>query len=382
MITPAQRAEIRRLYYSEHWKLGTIATELGLHRETVRGAVEREPGAGRPALYRPSALDPYLPFIRDTLAQYPRLRATRIHEMVRLRGYPGSVNQLRRIVKRLRPEAGRTVYRRVVTLVGESAQVDRPGDDRAVVVVGPVPSSSSSYAASTGRASLPVELTPACAGRLLPAGAVPVVSSFLAFVRGTSGRSFDDYPFTCPRPWARAPRTGAIGPGPCRNLRSTAPRWPGSAARTVPALSLRGGPAGAPGTSAGTQEPHVSSERAVLMRRRRRCRPHRRLRPRAGARPSGPPWPSRPWVSVRRGPTTWRSWVHLEVTPRRKRRIQGARLPVLKTLDASSFEAQPAAALQVLAAGSSPRLPTSCAPAFLNPKTPAAFYVPGSLNCA
>ena len=115
---------IRRLFYSEHWKLGTIAAQLGLHRETVRAAVERESGAGRPGLYRPSALDPYLPFIRDTLAQYPSLRATRIHEMVRQRGYPGSVNQLRRIVKRLRPETGRTVYRRVVTLVGESAQVD------------------------------------------------------------------------------------------------------------------------------------------------------------------------------------------------------------------------------------------------------------------
>ena len=124
MITPAQRAEIRRLYYGEHWKLGTIAAQLGLHRETVRAAVEHESGAGRRGVYRPSALDPYLPFIRDTLAQYPSLRATRIHEMVRQRGYPGSVNQLRRIVKRLRPETGRTVYRRVVTLVGESAQVD------------------------------------------------------------------------------------------------------------------------------------------------------------------------------------------------------------------------------------------------------------------
>ena len=124
MITPAQRAEIRRLYYGEHWKIGTIATQLGHHRETVRAAVERESGAGRPGLYRPSALDPYLPFIRDTLAQYPSLRATRIHEMVRQRGYPGSVNQLRRIVKRLRPETGRTAYRRVVTLIGEQAQVD------------------------------------------------------------------------------------------------------------------------------------------------------------------------------------------------------------------------------------------------------------------
>src|SRR5439155_2888727 len=32
-----------------------------------------------------------LPFIRDTLAQYPRLRATRLFEMVRSRGYTGSV---------------------------------------------------------------------------------------------------------------------------------------------------------------------------------------------------------------------------------------------------------------------------------------------------
>ena len=124
MITPAQRAEIRRLYYGEHWKIGTIAAQLGLHRETVRTAVEHESGGVRRGVCRPSALDPYLPFIRDTLARYPRLRATRIHEMVRQRGYPGSVIQVRRLVKRLRPETTRAVYRRVVTLAGESAQVD------------------------------------------------------------------------------------------------------------------------------------------------------------------------------------------------------------------------------------------------------------------
>ena len=42
MIRPAQRAKIRRPYYGEHWKLGTIAAQLGLHRETVRAAVECE----------------------------------------------------------------------------------------------------------------------------------------------------------------------------------------------------------------------------------------------------------------------------------------------------------------------------------------------------
>ena len=44
--------------------------------------------------------------------------------MVRQRGYTGSVIQVRRLVRRLRPETGRTVYRRVVTLAGEEAQVD------------------------------------------------------------------------------------------------------------------------------------------------------------------------------------------------------------------------------------------------------------------
>ena len=29
MITPVQRAEIRRLYFGEHWKVDTIATALG-----------------------------------------------------------------------------------------------------------------------------------------------------------------------------------------------------------------------------------------------------------------------------------------------------------------------------------------------------------------
>jgi hypothetical protein len=39
MITPAQHAEIRRLYYGEHWKVGTIAAQLGVHHDTVRAAI-------------------------------------------------------------------------------------------------------------------------------------------------------------------------------------------------------------------------------------------------------------------------------------------------------------------------------------------------------
>lgn len=124
MITPEQHAEIRRLYFGEHWKVGTIADALGVHHDTVRAAIAHDTQSVRRGTCRASMLDPYLPFLRDTLAQYPRLRTTRLYEMVRPRGYTGSVVQLRRVVRTLRPSVTPTVYRRLTTLMGEEAQVD------------------------------------------------------------------------------------------------------------------------------------------------------------------------------------------------------------------------------------------------------------------
>ena len=40
MISEELRAEIRRKFFAEHWKIGTIASTLGLHHMTVRSAVE------------------------------------------------------------------------------------------------------------------------------------------------------------------------------------------------------------------------------------------------------------------------------------------------------------------------------------------------------
>lgn len=124
MITPETRAEIRRLYYAEHWKVGTIATHLGVHHETVADAINRASVLTRGGRCRVTTLDPYLPFMRDTLAQYPRLRATRLHEMLRARGYPGSAVLVRRAVRRLRPAPPSEGYLRLATLPGEVAQID------------------------------------------------------------------------------------------------------------------------------------------------------------------------------------------------------------------------------------------------------------------
>jgi hypothetical protein len=39
VIVPEVIAKIRRLYFAEHWKIETIAAQLGLHHETVRRAI-------------------------------------------------------------------------------------------------------------------------------------------------------------------------------------------------------------------------------------------------------------------------------------------------------------------------------------------------------
>ena len=107
----------------DSWKIGTIASELGLHRDTVRAAIEVDHFA-RPGVVRPSALDAYHPLITETLKQHPKLRTTRLHEMLRLRGYRGSVVQLRRVVARIRPRPAPEAFLRLTALPGEEAQVD------------------------------------------------------------------------------------------------------------------------------------------------------------------------------------------------------------------------------------------------------------------
>jgi transposase len=122
MIDDQQIADIRRLFHAEHWKVGTIASELGLHAETVKSALHVERFRRGPST-RSKLTDPYLDFIRQTLERYPKLRATRIFQMVQSRGYSGSVYQLRRLVAGLRP-VSREAFLRLSMLPGEQGQAD------------------------------------------------------------------------------------------------------------------------------------------------------------------------------------------------------------------------------------------------------------------
>jgi transposase len=122
MISPETRAQIRRYFYAEHWTIGTIASELSVHPDAVRNAIEAERFKNARPM-RPSVVDPYAGFIHQTLEQHPRLRATRIYQMIRDRGYSGSITQLRRAVSVLRPMNSEP-FLKLNILAGEQAQVD------------------------------------------------------------------------------------------------------------------------------------------------------------------------------------------------------------------------------------------------------------------
>ena len=122
MIDPEVRVQIRRYFYAEHWKVGTIAQALGVHPDTVKRAIEVE-RFHRAERLRSTMLDAYLPLVRQTLETHPRLRATRLHQMLEDRGFRGNVQQVRRVVARLRPQP-QEAFLRLHVFVGEQAQVD------------------------------------------------------------------------------------------------------------------------------------------------------------------------------------------------------------------------------------------------------------------
>jgi transposase len=122
-IPPELEAQILRYYHVERWLPNTIARQLRVHHATVARVLARAglPRIGRP---RPSRVDPYLPFILATLEKFPTLTASRLHAMVRERGYRGGPDHFRHVIACRRPRPKAEAYLRLRTLPGEQAQVD------------------------------------------------------------------------------------------------------------------------------------------------------------------------------------------------------------------------------------------------------------------
>ena len=125
MATPPDiEAQILRYHHAEKWTVGTIARQLHVHHGVVRRVLAQ---AGLPRLGpspRPSQVDAYLPFIRQTLEAFPTLTASRLYAMVRERGYRGRPDHFRHLIACHRPRPKAEAYLRLRSLPGEQAQVD------------------------------------------------------------------------------------------------------------------------------------------------------------------------------------------------------------------------------------------------------------------
>lgn len=124
MTAPAElEAEIRRLHCVEGWPVGTVASQLGVHHDVVERVLGLQKLGDEPE-DRPRLIDPFMGFITDTLAQFPRLCSTRMFDMLVQRGYRGSARTVRRHVAEVRPRPRREAYLRIDPLIGEQAQID------------------------------------------------------------------------------------------------------------------------------------------------------------------------------------------------------------------------------------------------------------------
>lgn len=123
-ISDKQRTEILRLHLAEHWRVGTISSQLDIHHSTVERVISQA-GMSKPErTTRASIIEPYLPFITETLQQHPKLSAARLYQMAVERGYPGGPSHFRQWVAQMRPRPLPEAFLRINTLPGEQAQMD------------------------------------------------------------------------------------------------------------------------------------------------------------------------------------------------------------------------------------------------------------------
>lgn len=122
MIGSEVRGQIRRLVLVEGWRIETVARRFGVHHSVVRRALRDESDPARPG--RPSALEPFKPYIVERLTELPTLSAVRLYAELGQRGLRLGIAQVRRYIAEVRPPRPRRVYLRVEVEPAEQAQVD------------------------------------------------------------------------------------------------------------------------------------------------------------------------------------------------------------------------------------------------------------------
>jgi transposase len=123
MVSVEQWAEIRRLHRVEGLSIKAIGRRMGVARNTVREVLRSDspPQYHRPP--GPSKLDPFQGRIAELIAEYPRLSAVRVREILTQEGFTGGETVVRAYLRKVRPRPI-AAFQRTVYLPGEIGQVD------------------------------------------------------------------------------------------------------------------------------------------------------------------------------------------------------------------------------------------------------------------
>jgi len=106
--------------------VSAIARQTGLDRKTVRRYVERglEPPAYQPRPAGPTKVSPFQAYLRERVAAYPELTASRLHRELRELGYDGGYTAVKDFLRSIRPRSAAGFEVRFETSPGRQAQVD------------------------------------------------------------------------------------------------------------------------------------------------------------------------------------------------------------------------------------------------------------------
>jgi transposase len=131
-----QWAEIRRMHRVERLSIREISRRMGLHRKTVRRALEAQTPPRYARLVAGSKLDPFKEWICAQLAADPSIQSLRLREMAVELGYAGGKSIFDDYVREVRPRFQvRRTFQRTVYRPGELVQCDL-WEPRELIAVG------------------------------------------------------------------------------------------------------------------------------------------------------------------------------------------------------------------------------------------------------
>lgn len=70
-ISDELKANILRYHHVEKWRVGTISRQLNVHHSTIKRVLAETGVPKRSILVQSSMIEPYVPFILDTLQKFP-----------------------------------------------------------------------------------------------------------------------------------------------------------------------------------------------------------------------------------------------------------------------------------------------------------------------